>query len=181
MDVLRELALHNLVHVYFSINHLDSDLKLLLEPRTATGRIKLNLIRKFSAANIPCGIMVAPIIPGINSEDVSSIIEAAGAAGARKAGYTVVRLNGQIRDLFEDWLERHFPDRKNKVMRQIEQLHGGRANDSAWGRRMKGEGLLAQTIAGLFKAAVNKYIIPNGQLPAFDLSQFKGNGQLKLF
>ncbi|WP_163379336.1 PA0069 family radical SAM protein [Cyclobacterium sp. SYSU L10401] len=179
--LLRELALHHLVHVYFSINHLDPSLKLLLEPRTATAHLKLKLIRKFSAENIPCGIMVAPIIPGINSEDVTQIIQAAGDAGAKKAGYTVVRLNGQVRDLFIDWLDRHFPDRKDKVMHQIEQLHGGQANDSVWGRRMKGEGLLSQTIAGLFKIAVNKHIKSNGPMPAFDLSQFRGNGQMKLF
>ncbi|NHE57471.1 PA0069 family radical SAM protein [Cyclobacterium plantarum] len=181
IDILKELASHKLVHVYFSINHLDPGLKLLLEPRTATARLKLKLIQKFSAENIPCGIMVAPIIPGINSEDVTKIIEAAGKAGAKKAGYTVVRLNGQIKDLFEGWLETHFPDRKDKVMHQIEQLHGGKANDSAWGRRIKGEGPLSQTIAGLFKLAVHKYIDPNGRMPEYDMSHFKGNGQMKLF
>ncbi|SHM71754.1 DNA repair photolyase [Cyclobacterium lianum] len=181
MDLLKELARLRLVHVYFSINHLDPQLKLLLEPRTASAKVKIDLIRKFSAENIPCGIMVAPIIPGINSEDMVAIIQAAGSAGAKKAGYTVVRLNGKVKELFTEWLETHFPGRRDKVMHQIEQLHGGKANDTEWGRRMKGEGALSQTIAGLFRKAVNRYIDPNGQMPDYDEQIFRGNGQLKLF
>ncbi|WP_375582483.1 PA0069 family radical SAM protein [Cyclobacterium xiamenense] len=180
-ETIRALAERKLIHVYFSINHLDSRLKQVMEPRTATSEKKLDLIRKFSALGIPCGIMVAPIIPGINLEAMPQLIQQAGAAGARKAGYTVIRLNGPLKELFQDWLETHFPDRKNKVMHQIESLHGGQSNDTQWGRRMKGEGALAQSISNLFRASVNKYMDPQRTMPEFDFTQFKRNGQLNLF
>ncbi|WP_154857954.1 PA0069 family radical SAM protein [Cyclobacterium xiamenense] len=180
-ETIRALAEKKLVHVYFSINHLDARLKRVMEPRTATARKKLDLIQKFSSCGIPCGIMVAPIIPGINLEAMPQLIREAGAAGALKAGYTVVRLNGHVKKLFQDWLEAYFPDRKNKVMHQIESLHGGQSNDVQWGRRMKGEGVLAQSISSLFRAAVNKYMDPQRTMPEFDVTQFKRNGQLNLF
>ncbi|MDN3689948.1 PA0069 family radical SAM protein [Cyclobacterium jeungdonense] len=179
--LLKSLAEKRLVHVYFSINHLDPRLKQILEPRTATARKKIELIRKFSEQGIPCGIMVAPLIPGINTEAMPEIIREAAAAGARKAGYTVVRLNGQLKELFLEWMETHFPERKNKVMHQIESLHAGHSNDTEWGRRIKGDGVLAQTIAGLFRASVRKYMSNGEKMPEFDLEIFKGNGQLKLF
>lgn len=181
LQILKLLAEKRLVHVYFSINHLDPRLKQFLEPRTATARKKIELIRTFSRQGVPCGIMVAPLIPGINTEAMPEIIREAAAAGARKAGYTVVRLNGQLKQLFQEWLEIHFPERKNKVMHQIESLHAGRSNDTEWGRRIKGDGLLAHTIAGLFRASVKKHLSNGEKMPEFDLDLFKGNGQLNLF
>src|SRR5690606_27796816 len=127
-DILSEMAKKKLVHVYFSINHLDRELKAIMEPRTATADKKLALIQEFTQSGIPCGIMVAPIIPGLNSNDVPKIIQLAAKAGALKAGYTVVRLNGSVGEIFADWLYRSFPDRADKVLHQIEQLHGGKVN-----------------------------------------------------
>jgi DNA repair photolyase len=181
MDILQALAEKKLVHVYFSINHLDNDLKLLLEPRTAVAKKKIDLIKKFSQKSIPCGTMVAPIIPGINVDAIPEIIKMVAAAGALKVGYTVVRLNGQVKELFKVWLDQHFPDRSNKVMHQIEALHGGKSNDTEWDRRIKGDGVLAKTIANLVQLSIKKHLPAGSKMPAYDFSQFKSNGQLKLF
>src|SRR5690606_36000495 len=169
-----------LVHVYFSINHLDNELKAVLEPRTATASKKLALIKQFSGAGIPCGIMVAPIIPGLNTNDIAKIIELGAEAGALRAGYTVVRLNGSIKEVFTDWLHQHFPDRAQKVLHQIEQLHGGKVNDTQWGRRIKGEGAIAVMIGQVFKASVAKHL-RGREMPDFDLSAFTRGGQTRLF
>ncbi len=180
MDIIKPLASKRLVHVYFSINHLDKKLKLAMEPRTATAEKKFYLIKKFSENGIPCGIMVAPIIPGINLTDMKWIIGKAAAAGALKAGYTVVRLNGLLREVFQDWLEAHFPDRKDKVMHQIESLHGGKVNDTTWGRRITGEGPLASSIQGLFRLSVKRYLTGR-TMPEYDIQAFSPRHQLKLF
>jgi DNA repair photolyase len=181
MDVLQALAEKKLVHVYFSINHLDNDLKLLLEPRTAVAKKKIGLIKKFSQKNIPCGTMVAPIIPGINTEVIPQIIKMVAEAGALKIGYTVVRLNGQVSELFKAWLDRHFPDKSSKVMHQIEALHGGKSNDTEWGRRLKGDGVLAETISNLVQLSIKKYLPAGSKMPDYDFSKFNNNDQLKLF
>ncbi len=180
LDLLQALAKRNLVHVYFSINHLDPKLKVLLEPRTATAAKKIRLIEKFECAGVPCGIMVAPIIPGINTEDIASIIKQAAQAGARKAGYTVVRLNGKVKQVFQDWLENNFPERVGKVMHQIESLHGGKVNDTEWGRRIKGEGPMALWINQVFNHAVKKHM-EGRSMPNYDMSQFMSARQTKLF
>jgi DNA repair photolyase len=180
MDLLEEMAEHRLVHIYFSINHVDGGLKSLLEPRTATADRKFRLMAEFSAKGIPCGVMVAPIIPGINMQDIDQIIAKSAAAGALGAGYTVVRLNGQLEELFREWLHRHFPDRVAKVINQIRELHGGSVNDSVWGRRMKGEGVLAQVIQHLFTRSVSRHL-PGRTLPDYDFTQFVRGGQLNLF
>ncbi|WP_209328749.1 PA0069 family radical SAM protein [Lunatimonas salinarum] len=180
MDLLIELAKKRLVHVYFSINHLDSSLRSILEPRTATAAKKLELIADFSEKGIPCGVMVAPLIPGINLQDMATIIKYSADAGAVKAGYTVVRLNGQLGDLFKEWLDRHFPDRSSKVLNQIQSLHGGTLSDTDWGRRIKGEGAIAELIRQMFQKAAARYL-SGRNMPEYDFSLFKGNGQLTLF
>lgn len=179
-DLLVELAGRRLVHVYFSINHLDNDLKASLEPRTATAAKKLALMRQFSEVGIPCGVMVAPIIPGLNSNDTAKIIELSSKAGALKAGYTVVRLNGSVKEIFRDWISTHYPDRAAKVLHQIEELHGGKVNDTVWGRRIRGEGPIAEMIQQVFKVSVARYM-KERKMPEFDLSLFMPTGQTKLF
>ena len=180
LDILRQLSERNLVHVYFSINHLDGSLKSILEPRTATAEKKLRLIRQFSDVGIPCGVMIAPIIPGINSDALSAIMRLAGEAGARKAGYTIVRLNGQVKEIFRNWLQIHFPEREAKVMHQIAACHGGQENDTEWGRRIKGAGPIAETIRQVFQMAEKKYLA-NRAMPEYDYSSFRSKGQLNLF
>ena len=179
-DLLTQLAERRLVHVYFSINHLDVSLKSILEPRTATAEKKLGVMRHFSEGGIPCGVMIAPIIPSINSDAISCIMRMAGESGARKAGYTIVRLNGQVKEIFRNWLQHHYPDRAEKVMHQISACHGGQENDTEWGRRIKGAGPIADTIRQVFHLAEKKYLSGRA-MPEYDFSNFRGSGQLNLF
>lgn len=178
--VLSALAKKNLVHVYFSVNHLSPRLKASLEPRTATAQKKFALIRRFSELGIPCGVMVAPIIPALNNQDIPEIIRKSAEAGALAAGYTVVRLNGQVKDVFKAWIREVYPDRADKVLHQIEQVHGGKVNDTTWGRRIKGDGPLASMIGQIFSSAKGKYLAGR-TMPALDFSHFNANGQMRLF
>ncbi len=157
LDLLKELNKNNLVHVMVSITTLNEELRQKLEPRTATAKQRLKILETLSQNNIPCGVMTAPIIPGLNSMEVPELIRSAAEAGASSAGYTMVRLNGALRELFLDWLDKNFPDAKNKILNHIEDAHGGKTNDSRFGTRMKGEGNMALSISRLFKLSVAKY------------------------
>lgn len=180
LDILTELAGHGLVHVYFSITTLDEVLRSKLEPRTATARRKLQAIRTLTDKGIPVGIMNAPIIPGLNHHESPAIIKAAAEAGALSAGYTVVRLNGTIGDIFADWLKQHFPDRYLKVWNQVSEAHGGKVNDSDWGRRIKGSGPIADSISQLFNAAKDKHL-KGRRMPDYTTSLFRRGGNYTLF
>lgn len=180
IDILKELAADNLVHVNFSITSLDEKLRRVLEPRTATAAGKLKAIEKLSNANIPTSIMNAPIIPGLNVKEIPKVIEHAANAGALGAGYTTVRLNGNIKHVFHDWLHQNFPDRASKVWNQICELHGGKVNDSDWGRRMRGEGPIASMINQLFHAARTKFM-GGRNVPDLNVNKFRKKGNLSLF
>ncbi|HAA21321.1 MAG TPA: radical SAM protein, partial [Cytophagales bacterium] len=138
LDILKLLAEQNLVHVYLSITTLDEDLRRKLEPRTATGTNRLKVVETLAQNDIPTGVMTAPIIPGINNQEIPALIKAAAEAGALTVGYTMVRLNGNVAPLFEDWLYKNFPDRAEKVWHQIQSLHGGQVNNNQFGDRMRG-------------------------------------------
>jgi DNA repair photolyase len=180
LDLLRRLAQQNLVHVYISITSLDEKFRQKLEPRTATAKTRLQTVQALSEAGIPVGIMAAPIIPGLNNTEIPAIIHEAASCGAVSAGYTVVRLNGAVKDIFHDWLSKNFPERAAKVWNQISELHGGQVNDSHWGRRMVGEGPLADSIAQLFKIATRKYM-KGKSMPPYDFTRFRRGGNLSLF
>ncbi len=180
IDVLKELASHRLVHVYLSITTLDEKLRQLMEPRTASAVKKLRAIRQLTNEGIPVGIMNAPIIPGLNHHEIPKVLEAAAHAGARSAGYTVVRLNGQIADLTRDWLFKNFPDRAQKVWNQVCELHGGHVNDSEFGRRQSGEGSHADIIKQLFKKSQKKYF-DGRSMPPVNMNAFRRGGNYQLF
>lgn len=180
IDILKDLASESLVHVNFSVTTLQEKLRRILEPRTATALNKLKVIERLSAANIPTAIMNAPIIPGLNMEEIPEVIRKTSEAGALDAGYTVVRLNGSIKDLFYDWLYKNYPERAQKVWHQICELHGGAVNDSQWGRRMKGEGTIASTIRQLFMVSKKKHMGDRG-MPTLDLKRFRKKANLGLF
>ena len=180
IDLLQELAKDNLVHVMISITTLNEDLRRLMEPRTASAIKRLTTIEELSKAGIPVGIMNAPIIPGLNHHEIPAILKAASEHGALTAGMTVVRLNGSIGKLFEDWLRKNFPDRFEKVWNQICSLHGGDVNDSQFGRRMAGDGNIADSIHQLYRASKRKYF-SGKQLPPYDLTKFRKGGTLCLF
>lgn len=180
LDLLKELAADNLVQVFVSITSLDEDLRRKLEPRTASAIRRLNVLETLSKNNIPCAVMIAPVIPGINSHEIPEIMKAAANAGAKDAGYQIVRLNGAIGEIFTKWIHENFPDRAEKVLHQIESLHGGTLNDSRIGTRMKGEGKIAESIKQLFTASKKKYM-PEKNAFQINLNAFRRPGQMELF
>jgi len=180
LDILSELAKMNLVHVMISITSLREELRLMMEPRTATAKNRLRVIEELTKAGIPAGVMTAPIIPGLNSDEIPDLIKAAADHGALTAGYTLVRLNGSVKDLFHDWLYKNMPDAADKVWNHIKTVHGGQVNDSRFGTRMKGEGEIAESIKQLHRMSVKRYM--NGRkMPQYEFSHFRKPGQLSLF
>ena len=180
LDILQDLASDNLVHVYISITTLDEELRRAMEPRTASAIKRLKTVEALSKAGIPVGIMNAPIIPGLNHHEIPAILKAASEHGAFNAGMTLVRLNGSIGKIFEDWLQKNFPDRFDKVWNQICSLHGGNVNDSQFGRRMSGEGNIADAVHQLYRASKKKFFAGK-QMPPYDLTKFRKGGNLSLF
>lgn len=151
IDILKDMAQNKLCSVYISITTVNEKLRAVMEPRTATATQRLKTIEKLTEAGIPTRVMVAPMVPGLSDHEIPSILKLAAQAGAEKAGYTVVRLNGAIHDIFKDWLQKNFPDRFEKVWHMIESCHDGNVNDSRFGQRMRGDGTIAQLIADNFK------------------------------
>jgi DNA repair photolyase len=180
IDILSDLAKDNLVHVYISITTLNEELRRAMEPRTASAIKRLKTVEALAKAGVPVGIMNAPIIPGLNHHEIPDVLKAAADHGALSAGMTVVRLNGSIGKIFEDWLRKNFPDRFDKVWHQICELHGGNVNDSQFGRRMSGEGNFAEVIHQLFRVSKKKYL-GDRKMPAIDLTKFRKGGNLSLF
>ncbi len=182
IDVLTELAALGLVHVNLSITTLDEQLRQKLEPRTVTASGRLSVIEKLAENGIPVRVMVAPIIPGLNSNEIPVIIEAAANRGALDAAFTIVRLNGSIAELFTDWIIKAFPNKADKVLNMIRACHDGELNDSKFGRRIAGEGKVAESIHQLYKMATNKFLI-NREMPAMNYNLFvpKGGRQTTLF
>jgi DNA repair photolyase len=156
IDVLSDLARHNAVSVNLSITTLDDSLQRIMEPRTSIPRRRLMAVEKLAAAGIPVGIMVAPVIPAITDAEMGDILKAARDAGARWAGYVMLRLPHAVAPLFEDWLTHHFPDRKGKVLNRVRSMRGGKLYDSTWGERGRGTGEMADQIGALFRAARKK-------------------------
>ena len=180
IDVLRELAGEKLVHVMISITTLDENLRRAMEPRTASAQKRLQAVEQLAKENIPVGIMNAPIIPGLNHHEIPEILRLAAEHGAMTAGLTVVRLNGAVAKIFEDWLRKNFPDRFDKVWNQISSMHGGSVSDSQFGRRMVGEGNIADIIYQLYRQSKKKYF-DGRKMPPMDLTRFRKGGNLSLF
>lgn len=182
LDVLQELASYNLVHVMISITGVDEKIRQVLEPRTSTYKNRFLALEQLSNNKIPCGVMVAPVIPGINNHEIPQVIETASNLGATNAGITIVRLNGAVEHIFKDWLIKNFPDRADKVWNQIMECHGGKVSDSRKSIRMKGEGKIAESIMQLFKLSRDKFMKATEFI--FNCSDFNykaGQNQLSLF
>jgi DNA repair photolyase len=182
IDLLTELAGHQVAEVWLSITTLDPELRKLMEPRTAPPSARLAAIRELAQAGIPVGVNVAPVIPGLTDHEMPAILRAAADAGAKAAGYTVVRLPYGVAPLFEKWLETHFPDRKEKVLNRLRTMRCGKLNDSQWGTRMHGEGIFADQIGQIFEVARRKAGIQShgGELSAAAFRRPLG-AQLALF
>jgi DNA repair photolyase len=153
IDVLQELAAHDAVVVNISVTTLNPRLQSVMEPRTSVPARRLAAIEKLASAGIPVRVMVAPVIPGLTDHEMPAILQAAADAGATGAGYVALRLPHAVAPLFESWLERHFPDRKEKVLNRVRSMRGGQLYKSEFGSRMRGDGLFAEQIGALFAAA----------------------------
>src|SRR6516165_4245656 len=156
IDILSDMAKRNLAECFVSVTTLDKDLARDMEPRASAPYRRLEAIRALSAAGIPTGVMTAPMIPGLNDHEMEAILEAASEAGATRAGFTVLRLPLEIKDLFDEWLRTHRPDRAERVLSLIRQMRGGALYQAEFGLRMRGEGPIAQLLAARFSAAVKR-------------------------
>jgi DNA repair photolyase len=150
-DLLGELARYQAAHVFLSITTLDPDLARVMEPRAAAPAARLRTVRDLTEAGIPVGVLVAPIIPGLNDHEAPAILQAAAAAGARTAGYVTLRLPFAVKDLFAAWLQQYFPNRRERVLGRLRSARGGKLNDSTFVRRMRGEGEWADVFSRMFK------------------------------
>ncbi|MFY0990810.1 PA0069 family radical SAM protein [Halomonas sp. C05BenzN] len=155
-ELLAEMAEHRLVRVLVSLTSLDRHLKRSLEPRTASPRARLRVIRELDAAGVPVGTLVAPVIPGLTDHELEGLLEAAREAGAATAGWMLLRLPREVAPLFEAWLEAHYPERAGKVMSLIRQCRGGADYDSRFGHRMRGEGVFADLLEQRFRQACRR-------------------------
>jgi DNA repair photolyase len=156
IDLLKPLAALGLVKVAVSITTLDPKLARAMEPRASSPAKRLAAIEALSAAGIPTVVMIGPIIPGLNDHEIEVILKAAYAAGAREAGYTMLRLPHEVKDIFKDWLTKEFPDRARKVMALVKSVRGGEENDANFGTRMTGSGPYAWTIGRRFQLAAQR-------------------------
>ena len=172
IDLLRELAAHHAVEVNLSVNSTDSKLASKLEPRASLPKHRLAAIEQLSKAGIPVGVLVAPIIPGLNDHEIFTVLQAAKNAGAQWAGMEVLRLPLAVASIFEQWLTAHFPDKKENVCNRIRSMRGGKLNDSRFGSRMRGEGIFAEQISRMFQVARRRVEIPDGG-PELSLDHFR--------
>jgi len=181
-DILQELARLRLTHVNVSITSLDENTRLKLEPRTASAKKRLQTVGDLTALGIPVRVMAAPMIPFINSHEMPRIMEAAAQAGAVDCAYIVVRLNGSIGEIFTDWIRKQFPDSAERVLSNIKSTHGGKLNDSEFGKRMRGEGEMARMLNQQFTQLRGR-LFAGKKIPEYDYTLFKrpDKGQLSLF
>jgi DNA repair photolyase len=156
-DLLAQLAKFDAAIVYVSLTTLDAELSPKLEPRASLPRMRLKAIQTLTAAGVPVGVMLAPMIPGLTDHEIPQILAAAAEAGAQTAGFVPLRLPFAVKDIFADWLTRHFPDRKENVLNRIRSLRGGKLNESNFGDRMHGEGVWADHLARMFEVAARRH------------------------
>lgn len=179
IDLLAELARHQAATVVISITTLEGELTRVMEPRTSHPRDRLRALEELAQRRIPCGVLVAPIIPGLNDHEIPAILKAAAEAGAGFASFIPLRLPGAVAGLFEDWLERHLPDRRRKILNRIRSTRGGKLNDPNFGSRMQGKGVFADQIRSLFEASRRRYgLEPSG--PELSTKAFRRQGEEQL-
>ncbi len=181
LDLLAELARHDCVSVHVSVTTLDSDLGGRLEPRASRPPARLRAIRELSAAGVPVGVMVAPVIPGLTDHELPAILDAAAAAGARRASYVLLRLPHAVKDIFLAWLDTHEPGKKARIVDRLGLLRGGKLYASTWGRRMTGEGIFAAQLKAMFEISARRAGLARDRF-AFATHHFRKPGeQLRLF
>jgi DNA repair photolyase len=192
IDILAEMAKDGLASVAISVTTLDNDLKRTMEPRAASARARLDTMETLARAGVPVTLLLAPVIPALNDKEIESIVEASASAGATRAAYMLLRLPLEIRDLFYEWLEQHYPMRAAHVISLLRQSRGGKDYDSRFGHRMRGEGPFAELLSQRFTLACRKTGLlqgeaPNGRTDLFDPSRLRtrevknGSAQIALF
>jgi DNA repair photolyase len=184
IDILGEMARWNGASVNVSITSLDEKLQRVMEPRTSTPKKRLDAVEKLAAAGVPVRVLAAPMIPGLNDHELPAIIKASAEAGAREVHYIPLRLPFVLKELFETWLETHFPERKEKVLHRVREIRGGKLNDPNFGSRMRGEGQYADQLRTLHHAACRKAGLAM-EMPKLSTEHFHRphdpRGQLALF
>ena len=173
LDLLGELARLGLTQVALSITTLDNELKRRMEPRTASPRRRLMTIERLTEAGVPAGVMFAPVIPALNDHELEAVLKASAEAGALWAGYTVLRLPNEVRPLFKDWLAEQYPLRAKHVMSRVRQIRAGRENDTAFGRRMRGQGHYADLLRQRFDKACRRYGLNSVRRPSLNTTLFR--------
>ena len=156
LDLIKELAKFDAVSVAISVTTLDEDLRRVMEPRTSTGQNRLKAVSVLAEAGVHVGVLTSPIIPGLTDHELPALVEASAQAGAKFVEFNVVHLPFGVKYMFSQWLLAHRPERANKVLNRIRDMRGGQLNDSRFGHRMRGEGLFAEQIKALHKAACKK-------------------------
>jgi DNA repair photolyase len=183
LDVLVPMARARLARVFISVTTLDHDIARRLEPRASSPTRRLEALRALAAAGVPCGVMVAPVIPFLTDDGLERVLEAAAAAGARQAGYVLLRLPHEVNGLFRDWLANHYPDKAAHVMSRVRQMRGGRDNDPSFGGRMRGQGVVADLLEQRFRKACQRLGL-NREAQELDTTRFRPparGGQMTLF
>ncbi|MBI1174309.1 MAG: PA0069 family radical SAM protein [Sideroxydans sp.] len=183
LDLLVQLAEDNLVQVFISVTTLDADLARKLEPRAASPRRRLEAMRTLNEAGVPCGVMVAPVIPFLTDAELEHVLQAAHEHGAQMAAYTLLRLPYELKDLFRDWLSTHYPLKAEHVMSRLREMREGRENDSAFGSRFSGKGQFADLLAQRFRMACERFDFRRED-KSLDTSRFQAParaGQMNLF
>jgi DNA repair photolyase len=173
LDLLTDIAREGLVSVAVSVTTLDAELKRVMEPRGASPQARLRTLAALSAAGVPTAVMVAPVIPALTDHELESILEAAAAAGARSAGYVLLRLPYEIKDLFREWLAEHYPDRAAHVMSLIREMRGGQDNDPRFGTRMRGVGPYARLLSNRFRLACRRLNLNSGSRESLETGLFR--------
>ena len=181
VDLLGELAAHDAAAVAVSVTTLRPELQRVLEPRTAVPARRLEAIRTLAAAGVPVRVMVAPVIPGLTDPEIPAILDAAAEAGASRASYIMMRLPHGVKELFADWLEARFPDRKTRVLNRIREVRDGRLNDARYGSRMRGEGVYADHIRQLFETARRRAGLASSAVQLSTAAFRRPGTQLELF
>ncbi len=156
LDILSEMAAKGLAKVALSVTTLDPKLARAMEPRASTPAKRLEAIRELSRAGVPAAIMTAPIVPAINDSEIERLLDAGAANGAVEAGFVMLKMPFEIKDLFREWLREHFPDKEKHVISLIRDIHGGKDYDSTWGLRQTGTGPYAWSIGRRFELACNR-------------------------
>lgn len=178
-DLLADLARDRCAAVYLSVTTLDTALASRLEPRASRPAARLRAIRELSAAGVPVGVMVAPIIPGLTDHEMPAILAAAAEAGARRAGYIILRLPHAVKDIFQTWLDDHAPTKKARILDRVREIRGGQLNVTEWGKRLRGEGIFADQIRELFRITTRR-LGPNEERYELSPAAFRRPGAQQL-